>query len=57
MSLSITPSWGNAASEAEQLWSTRTAEDLVRDSDFEATQHLDAELGYGEHIVTGGCRA
>ena len=29
LSLSLTPTWGNAASEAEQLWSTRTAEDLA----------------------------
>ena len=47
MSLTITPTWGSAASEAEQLWSTRTAEDLVSDSEFEATRRLDAELGYG----------
>ena len=47
LSLSITPTWGSAASEAEQLWSTRTAEDLVSDTDFQATQRLDAELGYG----------
>ena len=47
MSLSITPTWGNAASEAEQLWSTRTAEDLVGNAEFEAKQRLDAELGYG----------
>ena len=47
ISLTITPTWGSAASEAEQLWSTRTAEDLVSDNEFEATRRLDAELGYG----------
>ena len=47
MSLSITPTWGSAASEAEQLWSTRTAEDLVGNAEFEAERRLDAELGYG----------
>ena len=47
MSLSITPTWGSAASEAEQLWSTRTAEDLVGNAEFEAESRLDAELGYG----------
>ena len=47
MSLSITPTWGNAASEAEQLWSTRTAEDLVGANEFEADRRIDAELGYG----------
>ena len=36
-----------AASEAEQLWSTRTAEDLVGNTEFETEQRLDAELGYG----------
>ena len=47
LSLSITPTWGNAASEAEQLWSTRTAEDLVNDNAFDADRRVDAELGYG----------
>ena len=47
MSLTITPTWGSAASEAEQLWSTRTAEDLIGAESFEAEQRLDAELGYG----------
>ena len=47
MSLSITPAWGSAASEAEQLWSTRTAEELVSEAEFEAEQRIDAELGYG----------
>ena len=36
-----------AASEAEQLWSTRSAEDLVSDNTFEADRRIDAELGYG----------
>ena len=47
MSLSITPSWGNAASRAAQLWSTRSGEDLVSDAEFETEHRLDAELGYG----------
>ena len=47
LSLSITPAWGSAASEAEQLWDTRTAEALVSEAEFEAEQRLDAELGYG----------
>ena len=47
MSLTIAPTWGSAASEAEQLWSTRTAEDLVGNAQFEAESRLDAELGYG----------
>ena len=47
MSLTIAPTWGSAASEAEQLWSTRTAEDLVGNAQFEAESRLNAELGYG----------
>ena len=47
LSLAITPAWGSAASKAEQLRSTKTAEDLVGDSAFEAKRRLDAELGYG----------
>ena len=47
LSLSITPAWGRAVSEAEQLWSTRTAEELVSDAEFDARHRLDAELGYG----------
>ena len=47
ISLSITPAWGSAASETEQLWSTRTAEELVSEAEFEAEQRIDAELGYG----------
>ena len=47
LSLSLTPTWGSAASQAEQLWSTRTAEDLVRNAEFEADRRIDAELGYG----------
>ena len=47
MSLSLTPTWGNAASEAEQLWSARDAGGLVRNDDFEAESRLETELGYG----------
>ena len=47
LSLSITPAWGSAASEAEQLWSTRAAGDLVADNAFKANRRIGAELGYG----------
>ena len=46
-SLSITPTWGSAASEAEQLWSTRSAEELAGAKTFDAEQRLEAEVGYG----------
>ena len=47
LSLSIAPTWGNAASEAARLWSARDAGGLVRADDFEAKSRLEAELGYG----------
>ena len=47
LSLAITPTWGSAASEAEQLWSARNAGQLGGAGDFKAEQRLDAELGYG----------
>ena len=47
MSLTITPTWGSAASEAEQLWSAGDAGKLVKGEAFEAKTHLDTEIGYG----------
>ena len=47
MSLTIAPTWGNAASEAEEFWSARDAAGLVRNDDFEAESRLDSEIGYG----------
>ena len=47
LSLSIAPTWGNAASAAARLWSARDAGGLVRADDFEAKSRLEAELGYG----------
>ena len=47
LSLSIAPTWGNAASEAARLWSARDAGGLVRADDFEAKSRLEVELGYG----------
>ena len=47
LSLSIVPTWGNAASAAARLWSARDAGGLVRADDFEAKGRLEAELGYG----------
>ena len=53
LSLSVAPSWGNASSAAERLWSTRDAAGLVRDEDFEAESRLEAELGYGLRAPRG----
>ena len=47
MSLAIAPTWGSAASEAEQLWGARDATKLVGSEEFEAEAHLNAEVGYG----------
>ena len=47
MSRTVAPTWGSTASRAEHLRSTRTAEDLVSDSEFEGTKRPDAEIGYG----------
>ena len=47
MSLTITPTWGSAASEAEQLWGAGDASKLVGAGAFQAKTHLDTEIGYG----------
>ena len=46
LSLSITPAWGNAASDTERLWGTRTADELAGAEPFDAGRQIDAELGY-----------
>ena len=46
LSLSITPAWGNAASDTERLWGTRTADELAGGEPFDAGRQIDAELGY-----------
>ena len=45
--LTIAPTWGNAASEAEQLWSAGDASVLARNDDFKAESRLEGEVGYG----------
>lgn len=47
LSLTVAPTWGNAASEADQLWTTGNARGLVRSDDFDAKRWLDTEIGYG----------
>ena len=53
MSLSITPTWGSAAGEAEQLWSARDPSGLAGNDDFEAKSRPDAEIGYGLRAPQG----
>ena len=47
LSLSVTPSWGNASSATERLWSARDAAGLAQGDDFEAKTRFETELGYG----------
>ena len=47
MSLTITPTWGSAASKTEQLWSAGVASKLAGAEAFETKTHLDTEIGYG----------
>ena len=47
MWLTITPTWGSAASEAEQLGGAGDATNLGGSEAFEAKTHLDTEIGYG----------
>ena len=47
LSLSVSPSWGNAQSGTSQLWSINDAGALPGEREFEAGRHLDAEVGYG----------
>ena len=47
LSLTLAPTWGNAASAVERLWSLRDPGGLAANAAFEARARLDAELGYG----------
>ena len=47
LSLTLAPTWGNASSGAERLWSLADTGGLAANDEFEAEHRLDAELGYG----------
>ena len=47
LSLTLAPTWGDAASAVERLWSLRDAGGLAANAEFEPRARLDAELGYG----------
>ena len=47
LSLTLAPTWGDAASAVERLWSLRDPGGLAANDDFEPRARLDAELGYG----------
>ena len=46
-SLTLAPTWGDAASAVERLWSLRDPGGLAANAEFEPRPRLDAELGYG----------
>ena len=47
LSLTVAPSWGNASSAQERLWSAGDAGGLISGRSFEPESRLAAELGYG----------
>ena len=53
LALTVAPSWENAASATEQLWSARDAGALVPGGEFEAENRLETELGYGLRAPAG----
>ena len=54
LSLTLTPTWGNASSAAGRLWSSDNAQELgARDETFEAESRLEAEVGYGFSVLDG----
>ena len=53
LSFSVTPSWGNASSAAERMWSARDAAGLAQGDDFEAKTRFETELGYGLRAPRG----
>ena len=54
LSLSLAPVWGTPSSGVERLWSARDAAGLAPGGEFEATQRLNAELGYGLGVPRAG---
>ena len=47
VSFTLAPSWGNASSGMDQIWSPQSTHELSSDEEFEARSRLDAQLGYG----------
>ena len=53
LSLTLVPSYGNASSGTERLWSAANADGLAPDGGFEAGRRLEAEFGYGLGMPRG----
>ena len=47
LSLTLAPSWGNASSGMDQIWSPRDAHRLSQEQEFEAESRVEGEIGYG----------
>ena len=47
LTLSLTPVWGHAGSQAERLWGARDASGLEPGGEFEARARIETEVGYG----------
>ena len=53
LSLTLSPTWGNASSGTERLWGLRDASGLAASETFEPERRLDAEMGYGLSVLDG----
>ena len=53
LSLTLAPSYGNASSGTQRLWSLSDTGGLAPDREFEAGHRLDTEVGYGLDVPRG----
>ena len=53
LSLTLAPTWGNAASGMERLWSARNARVFAESEHVEAQGRLEATVGYGMPMFDG----
>ena len=53
LSLTVAPTWGNAASATERLWTAHDATGLAVGGDNDAAGRLDATVGYGFALFDG----
>ena len=53
LSLTLAPVWGNAASDAERLWSAHDATTFSASEHVEAEGRLEATVGYGMPVLGG----
>ena len=53
LSLTLAPTWGQAASRTERLWSDRDATAIATGGEVEPAGRLEATLGYGMALLDG----